>query len=178
MLTAPTPDAAEASANATFNALLWALSRPGLPRQLPEAGEAALIAALVDQECQVYASDPLLIPFLAQSGAKFVDLVQADHVFLGKLSDLEVLRQLRCGSDLYPDDGATLVIRAQFGTGPKVRLTGPGLNGAVTAQIGGLPAGFWAARAEAIRYPIGFDMLLLDDAQIMGLPRSTKVEAL
>ncbi|MDP5358709.1 MAG: phosphonate C-P lyase system protein PhnH, partial [Paracoccaceae bacterium] len=111
-------------------------------------------------------------------GAKLVDLPQADHAFLGGLTELELLRQLRCGSDLYPDDGATVVIRARFGTGAQVRLTGPGVNGAVDVQIGGLPDGFWARRAEMIRYPMGFDMLLLDAAQVIGLPRSTKVEVL
>lgn len=178
MLTTPTADAAERSANATFDALLWALSRPGLPRQLPQAGEPALIAALVDRECHVYAGDPLLIPVVTQCGAKLVDLPQADHAFLGGLTEPELLRQLRCGSDLYPDDGATVVIRARFGTGAEVRLTGPGVNGAVDVQIGGLPDGFWARRAEMIRYPMGFDMLLLDAAQVIGLPRSTKVEVL
>ncbi|MGJ8623440.1 MAG: phosphonate C-P lyase system protein PhnH [Yoonia sp.] len=178
MLTTPTPDAAEASANATFDAILWALSRPGLPRHLPQAGEVGLIAALLDRECHVYAGDPLLIPMVAQSGAKLVDVPQADHVFLGRLTDLDLLRQLRCGSDLYPDEAATLVLRATFGEGPKVRLTGPGVNGAVEVQIAGLPTGFWAARTDMIRYPMGFDMLLLDGTQVIGLPRSTMIEVL
>lgn len=176
MLTTPIPDATEASANATFDAVLWALSRPGLPRQLPQAGEHGLIAALLDRECRVYAGDPLLIPAMVQCGAQLVDLPQADHVFLGKLTELGLLDQLHCGSDLYPDQGATLVVRTKFRAGPKVRFTGPGVNGAVEAQIDGLPDGFWGKRAELIRYPMGFDVLLVDDTNVMGLPRSTKIE--
>lgn len=178
MLTTPIPDAAETRANATFDAILWALSRPGLPRNLPEPGEAALIEAVLDRECAAYAGDPLLIPVLAQSGARLVDLSEADHVFFGRLLDAEYLRACRVGSDLYPDDGATLVIRARIGQGETVRLIGPGVNGAVELQLDGLPAGFWQERARLIRYPVGFDLLFLDGDRLIGLPRSTKVEVL
>lgn len=59
-----------------------------------------------------------------------------------------------------------------------VRLTGPGVNGAVELQLDGLPAGFWQERARLIRYPMGFDLLFLDGDRLIGLPRSTKVEVL
>lgn len=176
MLTTPTPDAEETQANAAFDAVLWACSRPGLPRHLPLPGETALIAALLDRECAAYAGDPLLIPVLAQTGARLVDLCQADHGFLGRLQDLDLLGQCRTGSDLYPDQGATLVIRARFGQGPTIRLTGPGVDGAVVIQLDGLPAGFWQERARLIRYPMGFDIFFLDGERLIGLPRSTKVE--
>lgn len=178
MLTTPTPDAAENQANAAFDAILWACSRPGLPRQLSETGEAALIAALLDRESAVYAGDPLLIPVLAQTGARLVDLSGADHAFLGRLQDPDLLRLCRTGSDLYPDQGATLVIRARFGQGQSVRLTGPGVDGAVLIQLDGLPAGFWQERARLIRYPTGFDILFLDGERLIGLPRSTTAEVL
>ncbi len=178
MLETPLPDAAEKRANATFDAILWALSRPGLPRQLPEVGEGALIGALLDRECQVYANSPLLIPAVLQSGARLVEIPEADHVFLGKLTDLDLLRQCRVGSDLYPDDGATAVVSVVIGVGVTLRLTGPGVDGAVEVSIGGLPAGFWNLRADLLRYPTGFDLLLLDGDRVMGLPRSTHVEVL
>jgi alpha-D-ribose 1-methylphosphonate 5-triphosphate synthase subunit PhnH len=178
MLSPPLPDAAETRANATFDAILWALSRPGLPRRLPEAGEGMLIEALLDRECQVHAGDPLLISVVGQSGARLVEIAQADYVFLGKLSDLAQLEQCRTGCDLYPDEGATVVLRASFGTGARLRLTGPGVKGAVEVQIGGLPDGVWTRRAESMRYPMGFDLLMLDGDQIIGLPRSTSIEVL
>lgn len=178
MLTTPSPDAAEIRANATFDSLLWALSRPGLKRQLPETGEAALIAALLDRECQVYSGDPFLIPLIAQSGARLVDLPAADHVFLGRITDISLVRQCRTGSNMYPDGGATVICRVSFGAGPKLRLTGPGVNGELEVQIDGLPKGFWATRTQVIRYPMGLDFLMLDGNQVMGVPRSTKVEVL
>jgi alpha-D-ribose 1-methylphosphonate 5-triphosphate synthase subunit PhnH len=178
MLSPPLPDAAETRANAAFDAILWALSRPGLPRRLPASGEGILIEALLDSECQVYTGDPLLVPVIGQTGARLVDIALADHVFLGKLSDLVQLGQCRMGSDLYPDDGATVVLRARFGTGARLRLTGPGVKGAVEVQIGGMPDGVWTRRAELMRYPMGFDLLVLDGDQIIGLPRSTNIEVL
>ena len=178
MLSPPLPDAAETRANATFDAILWALSRPGLPRALPEAGEGVLIEALLDRECQVYAGDPLLIPLIGQTGARLVDIALADHVFLGRLTDLTLLGHCAVGSDLYPDDGATVVLRASLGSGDRLRLTGPGVRDAVDVQIGGLPGGFWHRRAELLRYPMGFDLLVLDGDRIIGLPRSTSIEVL
>ena len=40
MLTVAPPDAAEARCNATFEALMWSMARPGDVRELPEAGMA------------------------------------------------------------------------------------------------------------------------------------------
>lgn len=175
---APIPSAAETRANACFDALMWALSRPGLPRALPEAGAGQLIDALIDRECAVWAADDALAAHAARNGAAMVEVEKADHVFAGQITGVGLLPRLRCGSDLYPDDGATLVLDARFGDGPHLRFTGPGVDGAVTVALSGLPDGFWAARDRALRYPMGFDMFLLDGAEVIGVPRSTKVEVL
>ncbi|KAJ54270.1 phosphonate metabolism protein PhnH [Actibacterium mucosum KCTC 23349] len=178
MLAVPQPSPAESRENQTFEALLWALSRPGLVRAMPGLGDADLLAALVDRECLVHAADPLLIPAVLKTGAKVAELTDADHVFAGTLGDLAVLDQLQMGSDLYPDDGATLVVHADLKTGPMLRLTGPGVDGTLDVHIGGLPDGFWQRRAQIMRYPAGFELFLLDDDQVMGIPRSTQVEVL
>lgn len=178
MLATPSPSPAETRDNASFDGLLWSLSRPGLPRTLPEPGEASIIAALLDRECRVHSADPLLMPEIMRTGAELVDIEYADHVFFGTMTASEPFAQIAIGSDLYPDDGATIIIRAGFGTGQTLRLTGPGVDGSITVQVDGLPDGFWAARAAHIRYPMGFDLLLLDGDQVIGVPRSTIVEVL
>ncbi len=178
MPAAPHPSAAEVRDNAAFDALLWALSRPGLPRRLPDAGEASLIAALLDRECRVHAAEPRLLPEIMRTGAEIADIGRADHIFLGTLTSSEPLAEIAVGSDLYPDGGATVVLRAQLGAGPAVRLSGPGVDGDLVVQLGGLPGGFWAARAARARYPMGFDLFLLDGAEVLGIPRSTDVEVL
>ena len=178
MLSTPTRSDAEVTANAAFDALLWALSRPGLTQQLPGPGEAPIISALLDRECCVHSADPRLLPQIMRVGAEVAEIAEADHVFLGRMTDADVLRQVKTGSDFYPDDGATLVVQAEIGSGQRLRLTGPGVDGAVEVQICGLPDGFWRTRAAMIRYPMGFDLFVIDGARVLGLPRSTEVEVL
>lgn len=176
MLATPAPSPAETRDNAAFDALLWTLSRPGLPRDLPEPGEGSIITALLDRECLVYAADPLLMPKIMRTGAELTDIDKADHVFLGAMTSTDPLAAIAIGSDFYPDDGATVIIRANIGSGPALRLAGPGVDGAVTLQLDGLPDGFWKARAARLRYPMGFDLFFVDSARVVGLPRSATVE--
>lgn len=173
----PVPSPAETLANATFEALMWALSRPGLSRDLPQPGHAALVEALIDRECAVFCEDPALAQQVARTGAALVDLPRADHVFL-TTPDTALLRQLRMGSDLHPEAGATLVLPVTLDRGQRLRLTGPGVDGAVDIRVDGLPEGFWAERAHVMRYPMGFDLFLTDGPRVLGVPRSTKAEVL
>ena len=178
MLTTPVQSPEETAENATFGALLWALSRPGMARALPEPGDSPIIDALIDRECKVHCNDPLLVPQILRSGADLADIAGADHIFFAALDDIAVLDHVAKGSDLYPDGGATVVLQVTLDRGPRVQLCGPGIDGALALRIGGLPAGFWQCRATLSRYPMGFDLFLRDGAQVVGIPRSTKVEVL
>lgn len=179
MLTVASPDALELKTNATFEALMWALSRPGDSRDLPESGLRAIIETLIDLECTVFADDPALRGQIAATGALVVeDVSQADHVFLSRIESSDGrLARLRCGSALYPDDGATVVGVVARGRGERLRLTGPGIDGAVEVTLELSPA-FWALRAKLCAYPEGFDLLLVDGRSVIGIPRSTLVEVL
>ena len=176
MLATPAPSSAETRDNASFDALLWALRRPGRPRTLPQRGEQTIITALLDRECLVYSADPLLMPEILRTGAELADIKQADHVFLGAMASSDPLTDIAIGSDFYPDDGASVIVRAGIGSGPDLRLTGPGIDGAVTLQLAGLPDGFWKARAACLRSPMGFDLFFVDGFRVVGVPRSTLVE--
>jgi len=178
MLTTPAYSAEDARANGAFQALMMAFARPGTVHDLPDPGEGAIIAALIDRECRVFSADPLLMPALLESGAAIAELPRADHVFAGRLRDVDDLAGLAVGSDLYPDEGATLVVRVTLGTGPSLRLTGPGIDGEATIALDGLPEGFWRFRDDAARYPMGFDICFIDGARVLALPRSTRVEVL
>lgn len=179
MLTIAPPDAAELRCNATFEALMWSMARPGESRTLPASGLAGLIETLVDIECAVFADDTQLLQRAAETGALLAaDPAEADHVFLDRLEGVEaLLPRLRRGSALYPDDGATLAANATHGRGHRLRLTGPGIEGAREVTLGISPA-FWDLRARLCIYPEGFDLLLVDGASVIGIPRSTKVEVL
>lgn len=174
---APVPDDFEARTNATFEALMWALSRPGRVQALPVPGMAGIAEALLDRECRVFCEDPALADRIAPFGALPVPLPLADHAFLS-LAGLERVGQVQVGSDLYPDEGATVVAPALFGTGQRLRLTGPGIETATEIAIDGLAQGFWSLRAARCRYPAGFELFLISGAKVIGLPRSTMIEVL
>lgn len=177
MMTVTSPDAAEALANGVFEALMWSLSRPGKAGTLPEAGFAPLALTLVDIECTVYTDDMALKPVLIDAGARLTDdIALADHVFLTSLTD-QPIEALNCGSALYPDEGATLVLAAAHQGGAGMRLTGPGIDGEAMISVA-VPAGFWELRNRLCTYPEGFDVFLVDGKQVLGIPRSSKVEAL
>jgi alpha-D-ribose 1-methylphosphonate 5-triphosphate synthase subunit PhnH len=178
MTASPRPSDFEARTNATYDALMWALSRPGLPRSLPETGLAQVIETLIDLECAVHFDDEALRTLAARPGATLTTPDRADHLFLSAAPTPDLLHTLRMGSDLHPEEGATLVCPASFGTGPRLRLTGPGCDGPVEVRIDGPTPAFWAERARVMRYPMGVDLLLIDGDQVIGLPRSTTVEVL
>ncbi|MDO6589944.1 MULTISPECIES: phosphonate C-P lyase system protein PhnH [Rhodobacterales] len=174
----PAPSDFETQTNATYDALMWALSRPGMARKLPVAGQASLIAALIDRECAIFSDDVHLMQIAAQAGAQIVAQNDADHLFLSATPDPSILSVLRQGTDIYPEDGATLVMPAVIGHGMALRLTGPGVDGAVSIKIDGIPDAFWTARRDVMRYPMGFDIFIIDQDQIIGIPRSTAIEVL
>lgn len=177
MLTVSPPDALELRCNATFESLLWAMSRPGDARLLPAPGMDGVIETLIDLECSAYAESEALRVLLLASGAVLAEEVaDAGYVFLDDLADFNTrLARLNCGSAFYPDDGATLIVPAAHGRGPRLRLTGPGIETETEIALD-VPAGFWAWRAKKAAYPEGFDLILLDGASVIAIPRSTQVE--
>lgn len=178
MLTVAAPDAAEARCNATFEALMWSMARPGEVRDLPEPGLAPIVEALIDRECAAYSDSPALASMIADTGAVLaVDPAMADHLFLDELKVTGELAAIRCGSALYPDEGATLVAQVAHGAGQRLRFTGPGIDGFSDVTIA-LPPEFWAMRARLCAYPEGFDLLLVDGQAVIGIPRSTQIEVL
>jgi alpha-D-ribose 1-methylphosphonate 5-triphosphate synthase subunit PhnH len=179
LLTAvPVPNDFETRTNATFEALMWALSRPGTVQDLPVPGMTGIAEALLDRECRVFCDDPILADRIAAFGAALKPLPLADHCFLSLGAIVDRLAQVAVGSALYPDAGATVVAEAQFGTGQRLRLTGPGIETFAEVALDGIAPGFWAMRAGLCRYPAGFDLFLICGARVIGLPRSTNIEVL
>lgn len=176
----PVPDAFETRTNATFGALMWALSRPGTVQDLPSDDPTLIAEALIDRECRVWCADPVLSTRIARFGAQLVPVALADHVFLplADMAALDLVAQVPVGSELYPDAGATIIAPAGFGQGQRLCLTGPGIETKAVIALDGIDPGFWPLRSARCRYPIGFDLFLTCGAQVMGLPRSTRIEVL
>ena len=174
----PQPTTDDLRDTAAFEALMWAMARPGTVQTLPE-GVADLVLALLDRETRVYAEDPGLARCIAATGATLVTPDRADHAFCATVAGtMAVLAVLPVGSALYPDEGATLAMSAAIGTGPLLRLTGPGIEGHFNLRLGDLPEGLLDLRSARCRYPEGVDLVFVDGRRIVALPRSTAVEVL
>lgn len=172
----PHPTLEDLRDNAAFEALMWAMARPGTVQDLPD-GIGDLALALLDRETRVHAEDPALGRLIAATGALLVPPDQADHAFCATASGaMAALAALPVGSALYPDEGATLVMPATIGTGSLLLLSGPGIEGHSNLRLGGLPEGLLELRNARCRYPEGIDLVFVDGRQIVGLPRSTSVE--
>lgn len=172
----PTPD--DLRDTAAFEALMWAMARPGTVQTLPE-GMADLALALLDRETRAYCDSPDLGRRVAATGAAVVSADTADHAFCtGPGGAMAALAVLPAGSALYPDDGATLVMAATIGAGALLRLTGPGIDGRAELRLGDLPEGLFDLRSARCSYPAGIDIVFVDGRRIVGLPRSTAVEVL
>jgi len=178
-LISPVQTPQEARTQTVFRSLLWALSYPGKPYPLP-SGVGPLFAvgeALLDLETRFFTPDPALRDLFTEAGSCFSEPAQADYLFFPTVgrAELSHIVQAQRGELLYPDRGATLVLGTSL-NGSARRWSGPGIQGGRTVSVGGLPEGFWPLRAEAVRYPLGWDVFLVLDSLVLGLPRTTQVE--
>lgn len=179
-MTCPTMPLADQHAQRTFRALVSALSHPGTVVPVPPGDYGALGAvaqALLDLETSYCASDPELARWLSMTGARAAAVERAAYLFYPRLdgADLAELARAPVGSYMFPDTGATLVLGCTLGSGAQLTLRGPGIAATTTLQVADLPSGFWQLRADAIRYPLGWDVVLCAADTIVGLPRTTQI---
>jgi alpha-D-ribose 1-methylphosphonate 5-triphosphate synthase subunit PhnH len=173
----------EARTHDTFMALMWGLSYPGRTVTLPTTGLSLffLIAeSLVDLETSYYTPDIGLHQQVAQLGARAFSSALAAYQFYPQLDEagLAVLRQAPVGSHQAPDEAATLVLGVEFGSGQRLRLSGPGVQEPAELSVHGLPEAFWSSRQAACHYPLGWDVFLVGGDRVVGLPRTTVVEVI
>lgn len=179
-MTFPLYTAAEAQSRETFLALMWALSYPGRVHKMPEGVRAFQLVAetLLDLETSYFTPDESLGGMLATTGAHARQATEAAYHFYEQVTDaaLADIRQASVGTMLYPDTAATLVIGCTLNSGIAFVLSGPGVNGQQAVKIGGLPDKFWELRDTACKFPLGWDVFLVDGQQVIGLPRSIRME--
>ena len=177
---------------ATFRALLSALSEPGLPCAIgvglaPPAGlhaaAAAALLTLADYETPVWLP-PALRDGAAGAwlrfhcGAALVERpAEAAFSVIEAADAAPLLSAFNPGTDQFPDRSATVIVQcADLAGGPGVSLAGPGISGSRRFAPMGLRPGFWTeVSAHAGFYPLGVDLILSHGATVAGLPRSTQV---
>ncbi len=180
-----------------FRAALQALSHPGRPvaiehdAEVPRSGHAAsaaLLLALLDADCRLWLSPALRDSDAAawlrfHTGCRLVEQPEQAHfAWLAAADALQPLDSFSLGSDSYPDQSTTCVIDVAALHGVPAatapwRLSGPGIQDAVGLQVDGLPGDFVAQwQANHGIFPRGVDVLLTTAQQIVGLPRTTRIE--
>jgi alpha-D-ribose 1-methylphosphonate 5-triphosphate synthase subunit PhnH len=167
----------EAQTNETFRALMWSLSYPGRAHALENASLEKIAHTLLDLEVSYYTPNETLGSDLRATGAKAKPILEADFLFYPSLTvdDVAELYTAKRGNSLYPDDAATLIIRANFNRGAMVSLSGPGIKSRQRLQAD-IPATFWQVRNETRHYPLGWDVIFCGESMVVGIPRSTQVE--
>lgn len=77
-----------------------------------------------------------------------------------------------------PEGGATVILRVRtLGTGARLWLKGPGIPGQTALAVTGLDPAWLTARATwNASFPMGVDLLLVDDAQVAAIPRTTHIQ--
>lgn len=174
-----------------FRALMDALANPGTVQALalelappaplsPELGAIAL--TLCDHDTPVWL-DPTLRTDAVISWLRFhtgvpitSDPVEARFALI---CDPEFrLADFAQGTDLYPDRSTTLAVALPALDGwTTLELTGPGIAGSTTIEPRGLPDDFLDRWAEnRAQFPCGVDLLLVADGQLIGLPRTTRIQ--
>lgn len=180
-----------------FRAALQALSHPGrlvdvvhdaeVPR-VGHAASAALLLALLDADCSLWLSPALRDSDAAawlrfHTGCQLVEAPgDAQFAWFAASDALPPLARFASGSENYPDQSTTCVIDvADLGhaadEGQDWRLSGPGIQGGACLRVTGLPQDFvaqWVANHAA--FPRGVDLFLATDQQIVGLPRTTRID--
>jgi alpha-D-ribose 1-methylphosphonate 5-triphosphate synthase subunit PhnH len=178
-------------AQASFRALLGAMSRPGFPHRVAGPADpplplgpatASVLLTLLDADTPLWVDATFaecLDWIVFHTGAPVVDLtVGARFALAATLPDLGAFV---AGGDASPEDSATLIIQvAAIGTdltgGLRMRLAGPGLRDPRTVCVVGLADDFvarWAANHAL--FPRGLDIVLCAGDDLVALPRSVRI---
>lgn len=175
----------------TFRALLDALSRPGRPCALPlpaghpadlAPGLAAALLCLCDYDSPLWLGPGMDNPEIAawlrfHTGVPLLAAPDQAAFALLHAASMPTLTDFAWGSDLAPEQGATLLIQAQSLSGTTMlHIQGPGLALPQMLPDCGLPQDFWQQRAAmSAAYPRGLEMYIAAGNEVIGLPRSTRV---
>ncbi|SDB23601.1 phosphonate C-P lyase system protein PhnH [Bauldia litoralis] len=179
-------------AQAVFRAVLDVLSRPGtiaalVPGVRPppplNAGAAAVLASLADQDTPVYldaalAAEPAVATWIGfHTGAPVIDDPEAvTFAVIADPAAMPALSQFRLGTDEYPDRSTTIVMQVADFAGSALILEGPGIDETAHLAPHPSPANFAEQfRANRGLYPRGVDLIFATGDSLAALPRSTRI---
>jgi alpha-D-ribose 1-methylphosphonate 5-triphosphate synthase subunit PhnH len=174
-----------------FRAILLTMSRPGSvtvlgnwprpPKGLHPAA-AAVCLALVDMDTPLWIGPggPLDIQTYLRFHCGCTVSRRPESAAFGLVLDgqeLPDLGRFQPGTLEYPDRSATLIIQVQaLNVGRGIPLSGPGIKGETRLHVDGLNPDFWRSlQRNGRRFPLGFDVILATQTEIVSLPRTIQV---
>jgi alpha-D-ribose 1-methylphosphonate 5-triphosphate synthase subunit PhnH len=173
-----------------FRAIMDGLANPGTVQKLalgltppaPLSPELAAVAlTLCDHDTPVWLDKGLrtdaVLGWLRFHTSAPITTERAEAKFAFS-SDSVTLAAFDQGSDPYPDRSTTIILAIQATSGGQnLTLSGPGIDGLVTASPQGLPDDFLAQWAQnGAQFPRGVDLLLVAGSHLIGLPRTTRIK--
>ncbi|MFA0996132.1 MULTISPECIES: phosphonate C-P lyase system protein PhnH [Pseudomonas syringae group] len=179
-------------AQRSFRMALKALAGPGIAHTLPaghlppalqglDSATHALCLALLDLDTPVWLAPAFDTPAIRANiafhcGSPIVSDRQAARFALLDLATAHHLDGFDTGNDRYPDQSCTLLIQLpSLEGGQSLSWSGPGIERQNPVSLP-LDAGFWTERDSCNQFPCGLDMFFLAGKQMLGLPRSTRVQ--
>ena len=179
-----------ADAQMAFRAALRALSHPGDAVECPAPAPTvaglmpatvALLLALTDHETPVWWACATPAPWLRfHTGAPVSARAEDAHFAVVCLTNpLPELALLNAGTDESPECSTTVLFELPSLTGGTAAVcSGPGLREPRVLHLAGLPELFWSQwRDNHARFPSGVDVFFINGCHIVGLPRTTRVQA-
>jgi alpha-D-ribose 1-methylphosphonate 5-triphosphate synthase subunit PhnH len=180
-------------AQATFRAILDALSRPGTVQPIADnvtspqplsAGAAAVALTLCDHDTPVWLDTALSGNsevarwFRFHCGSPIVsDPRHAAFAFASNSQELTSFEIFNPGSAEYPDRSTTIVLQVEsMDAGEGLSLMGPGVRDKILFNAMPLPLDIADRLVRNRRlFPRGIDLLLVTESAVLGLPRSVRV---
>jgi alpha-D-ribose 1-methylphosphonate 5-triphosphate synthase subunit PhnH len=166
-----------------YRGLLEVMSRPGTLSTLRGVDEMwsscmAVLATLLDGSVTLGDPHDLLTErdwLMLQTQS--VEPEQADYLLCA--GHQAPWFQPKLGTLPSPEHSATLVVAVErlVDGALSLDLSGPGIDGHRVCQLSGLDEAWLVQRESWIcGFPLGVDLILVDEEQVMALPRTTRVE--
>lgn len=90
----------------------------------------------------------------------------------------EIIKKAKKGNLLDPNQSATIIVECdELNNKKSLTWTGPGIKTSTQVNISNSSEWVQAREVATADFPLGIDMILINrDGQLIGLPRTTKVE--
>jgi len=165
-----------------FRALMRAFSFPGRRQPLPlcsdATGPTCIAAVLCDNEVSLADPDQLIEPAdIRRLGIREASLENAGFIVAD--GSWAPTFEPALGSLAEPEQGATLIVRVaslEDSNDFPLMLQGPGIEDMQALSVSGLNSEWLAKRTRWNRnFPMGVDLILVDDTKVVALPRTTRI---